>query len=199
MWSPLTVEGVEVFGLAIYQCLQRWTALQLAIHNEWGGSSSTLKAQQFHSNIVAFFSRAKEARYIDDLEDLLDQCMLEFFNTEIEDGSLFEVAEQIMTMHEECMLGNYENVRRMSTPAPGSGQSVLDSREKVVEDEGENGNHQVTVSGDEEGMDMEQSLPTAAVPSSSTARPARASLLTEDEVADGWQEAPVRKGRRGKT
>lgn len=33
-----------------------------------------------------------------------------------------------MTMHEECMLGNYENVRRMSTPAPGSGQSVLDSK-----------------------------------------------------------------------
>lgn len=59
MWTALPAEGLEVFGWAVYQCLQRWTALQLAIHNEWGGSTSALKAQQLHSDLLAFFTRAK--------------------------------------------------------------------------------------------------------------------------------------------
>lgn len=70
------------------------------------------------------------------------------------------------------------------------------------EGEGEHsiGNHQVVVSGDEEGMDVEHSsaAPAVVASSSTASKPARAPLLTEEEMADGWQEAPVRKGRRGK-
>ena len=49
---PLFEEGVAlVFG--------RWTALQLAIVNEWGGSSSREKAQQLLEDVIQWFYTAK--------------------------------------------------------------------------------------------------------------------------------------------
>jgi hypothetical protein len=70
------------------------------------------------------------------------------------------------------------------------------------EEDGEQsmGNNQVTVSGEDdgEGMDVEHSSPVPEGESTATSRPTRASILTEEEIADGWQDAPARKGRRSK-
>lgn len=43
---------------------------------------------------------------MDDLETLLHERMLLCFNTEIEDGSIEEVAEQLMIMYEDFVHGN---------------------------------------------------------------------------------------------
>ena len=37
----------------------RWTALQLAIHNEWGGSDSKDKAQSLLEEVIEWFYTAK--------------------------------------------------------------------------------------------------------------------------------------------
>ncbi|BAT81775.1 hypothetical protein VIGAN_03163700, partial [Vigna angularis var. angularis] len=41
---------------------------------------------------------------IEELENLLYECMLLTFNTEIEDGSIEQVAEQLFVIHEEYLL-----------------------------------------------------------------------------------------------
>ncbi|KAK7307075.1 hypothetical protein VNO77_39817 [Canavalia gladiata] len=90
--------------------MNRWTALQMAIENEWGGRSSRLKAQQLASDVLSWFTQTKGPLYIDDLETILDEGMLSL-NTEIEDNSIQDVAENLMVMYEECLQGNYRSVQ----------------------------------------------------------------------------------------
>ncbi|KAK9941183.1 hypothetical protein M0R45_017802 [Rubus argutus] len=53
-----------------------------------------------------------EPLYIDDLEEMLNEAMLSL-NTMIEDGSIEEVAEKIMIMHEECLDCNFKSIESL--------------------------------------------------------------------------------------
>ncbi|KAL3507882.1 hypothetical protein ACH5RR_033264 [Cinchona calisaya] len=90
----------------ISMLFSRWTALQMAVQNEWGGHDSFKKSQLLISEIDSWFSQPKASLHLEDLENLLHERLLLSFNTEIEDGSIEEVAEQLMTMHEESLHGN---------------------------------------------------------------------------------------------
>ncbi|KAL2652003.1 hypothetical protein R1flu_020131 [Riccia fluitans] len=135
MWAPLSKEAADILGKGVFECMSRWTALQLAVQNSWGGQSTDQKCHQLYNEILSFFTRSKEQRYIDEMEDLLDQFMLESFNCEIEDGSIFEVAEQLFIVHEECVNGNFDKVRQMFAKPAGSGvqksQELPQSEEEV--------------------------------------------------------------------
>ena len=47
------------FEEGCYLILMRWTALQLAIHNEWGGSESKAKAKALYDDVVEWFYTTK--------------------------------------------------------------------------------------------------------------------------------------------
>ncbi|CAM8952473.1 unnamed protein product [Rhodiola kirilowii] len=101
--------------------LTRWSALQMAVDFEWGGRNSRLRARHLVHEIFDWFTRSREL-FVDDLEELLHDCMLSL-NTMIEDGSIEEVAENLMVLHEECLEGNYtyvQNLRARPRPAAGS-------------------------------------------------------------------------------
>ncbi|GMJ08339.1 hypothetical protein like AT3G22510 [Hibiscus trionum] len=85
--------------------LSGWHGLQMAVQNQWGGLDSLHKSQQLAADIFSWFQNSKAHR-IEDLENLLHESMLLSLNTEIEDGSIEEVAEQLMIMHEEYLHGN---------------------------------------------------------------------------------------------
>ncbi|KAK8972325.1 hypothetical protein GQ457_01G022360 [Hibiscus cannabinus] len=85
--------------------LSRWHGLQMAVQNQWGGHDSFQKSQQLAADVFSWFIHSK-APQIEDLENLLHERMLLSLNTEIEDGSIEEVAEQLMIMHEEYLHGN---------------------------------------------------------------------------------------------
>ncbi|XVF38244.1 hypothetical protein REPUB_Repub20aG0083400 [Reevesia pubescens] len=86
--------------------LSRWHGLQMAVQNQWGGHDSFPKSQQLAADIFSWFFQSK-ALEIEDLENLLHESMLLSLNTDIEDGSIEEVAEQLMIMHEEYLHGNH--------------------------------------------------------------------------------------------
>lgn len=77
---------------------------------------------EFHSEFCSYCF-CSEPLYIDDLETLIDEGMLSF-NLEIQDGSVEEVAEELMIMHEECLDGDFSSVERLReasrNPAPHS-------------------------------------------------------------------------------
>ncbi|XP_057485893.1 LOW QUALITY PROTEIN: uncharacterized protein LOC130772190 [Actinidia eriantha] len=81
--------------------LSRWTGLQMAIKNEWGGRDSLKKSDQLVSDLLSCFTQSEEPLYVEDLENLLHERLLLSFNTDIEDGSIEEVAEQLMILNEE--------------------------------------------------------------------------------------------------
>ncbi|KAJ8760272.1 hypothetical protein K2173_011684 [Erythroxylum novogranatense] len=117
--KKLTSESEGQLREAIFLVLSRWSALQLAIQNEWAGPSSNLIADQLVSDIFSWFTCSKEPLYIDDLENILDEGMLSL-NVMIEDGSIEEVAEKLMILHEECLEGNYSGIEELRQTRTGT-------------------------------------------------------------------------------
>ncbi|KAJ4721571.1 putative Pre-rRNA-processing protein TSR2 [Melia azedarach] len=113
----LPPELAPIFREGIALTLAQWSALQMAIENEWGGRGSRAIAEQLVSDIFSWFTQSKEMLYIDDLENILDEAMLSL-NTMTEDGSVEEVAEKLMIMHEECLEGNYQSIVKLRETHP---------------------------------------------------------------------------------
>ncbi|GLT30310.1 hypothetical protein SLA2020_051140 [Shorea laevis] len=83
----LTAESVPLFQEGIGLLLSRWSVLQLAVQNEWGGRDSCRKAELLFSDVFSFFNNSKEPLCIDDLENILEESLLSL-NTMAEDGGI---------------------------------------------------------------------------------------------------------------
>lgn len=92
--------------------LSRWSSLQVAVENEFGGRDSRERSKQLPITIFSWFTQSRGPIYIDELEDILDDFMLSL-NTEVDDGSIEEVSEKLMIMHEECLEGNFSSVENL--------------------------------------------------------------------------------------
>ncbi|XP_077247252.1 uncharacterized protein LOC143887010 [Tasmannia lanceolata] len=130
--QALSEESLSVLEEGISLIFSQWTALQMAIQNEWGGKDSRQKSFQLSSDLLSWFLQSKVPHYIDDLENLLDESMMLSFNAEIEDGSIEEVAEQLMIMHEDCIQGNYESIEKLRNSDMGA-HSVSQSKQVIDE------------------------------------------------------------------
>ncbi|CAN1807865.1 Pre-rRNA-processing protein TSR2 homolog [Linum perenne] len=81
--------------------LSQWNALQMAVKNQWGGHDSLQKSHELSHDVFYWFFHSKGRLNVEDLENLLHETLLLNFNTEVEDGSIEKVAEQLMVMYEE--------------------------------------------------------------------------------------------------
>ncbi|WOL03123.1 pre-rRNA-processing protein TSR2 isoform X3 [Canna indica] len=104
----LSPESLFRLSEGISLVLSRWAALQVAIRNEWGGEDSRRKYDEFASTLLSLFSESNVLLSIDDLESALEEKMVLTFNTMVDDGSVEEIAEQLMLIAEECIQQNYE-------------------------------------------------------------------------------------------
>ncbi|XP_066395426.1 uncharacterized protein [Miscanthus floridulus] len=110
----LSEEGAAAMAECIGLLFGRWTALQLAVQNRWGGLDSQAKADRLASSVLSWFTRAA-ARGTgpldqDELEGLLYDAMDESFNADIEDGSVEEVTKHLMIMYTCCLRQNYSYI-----------------------------------------------------------------------------------------
>ncbi|KAD7480066.1 hypothetical protein E3N88_03202 [Mikania micrantha] len=121
--AQLTSEAVNQLREGIDLLLGKWTALQMAIHNEWGGRDTRQKVQQLTVEIHQWLIRPSEALYIDELENLLDDFMLSL-NTEIDDGSIEEIANELMIMHKECLEGKFALIEQLRQSIPTSNHHI---------------------------------------------------------------------------
>ncbi|KAH9688332.1 pre-rrna-processing protein tsr2 [Citrus sinensis] len=180
----LSPESAPLFSEGISLVLSRWSALQMAIKNEWGGRGSRALAEQLGSDIFAWFTQSKE--------NILDEGMLSL-NAMIEDGSIEEVAERLMVMHEEFLEGNYESIIKLRETRP---QAVAGShiRQSV---NGDNDDDDST-DDDDESSNMMVDTPESNSQSNSVnvqASEVRPSVAAEAE--DGWTVvSSKRKGKR---
>ncbi|KAL3533186.1 hypothetical protein ACH5RR_006707 [Cinchona calisaya] len=186
---PLTAEAAAVFQEGINLLLSRWTALQMAVQNEWGGPHTRLKSQQLALDLFLLLARSKEKVYIDDVEDFLDDSMLSL-GVEIADGSIEEIAEKLMLMHEECLEGDFSSIQRLRATNPPQIQSSSSSSNDN-DDDGDNGNFV-----DDDSTNMLVDVPQShsimnsgemMVEESSTQKPA--------EAEDGWTVVASRRNR----
>ncbi|ESQ47609.1 hypothetical protein EUTSA_v10022168mg [Eutrema salsugineum] len=87
----------------IGELLSRWGGLQMAVKNQWGGHDSLKKSHELANHLLHLFSQSNVIT-VEEIESFLHESLLLSFNTEIEDGSIEEVAEQLMILHEEHYL-----------------------------------------------------------------------------------------------
>ncbi|OVA15492.1 Pre-rRNA-processing protein TSR2 [Macleaya cordata] len=57
--QQLRPESLSIFAEGISLLLSRWSGLQLAIKNEWGGRDSRQKSEQLASDLFYWFSQSK--------------------------------------------------------------------------------------------------------------------------------------------
>ncbi|KAL2925975.1 Pre-rRNA-processing protein TSR2-like protein [Bienertia sinuspersici] len=189
----LSAEAIPQFQEGISLTLSKWWALQIAVENCWGGPHSRDKALELSSRVFDFFYKPnrREPIYIDDLELLLEEG-LESFNTVADDGSIEEVAEKLMVMHEECLEGDYKSIQKLkevkSMPVPRVNQEVYDSDEDEVEDD----DSMRETEASDMMVDSSGSLPSTNHPQIQK-NDGRHQPMPDAE--DGWTVVPPRKNR----
>nr|GEX24992.1 pre-rRNA-processing protein TSR2-like [Tanacetum cinerariifolium] len=128
-----------------------------------------------------------KALYVDELENLLDDFMLSL-NTEIDDGSIEEMADNLMIMHEECLEGNFASIERLrqSIPSPPLPVHVMG-----CEDDSD-----TTSSSGDESMEMGDDFdPASNMSEMAISEPPRAPAPAPTVDADGWTTVTSRRNR----
>ena len=112
-------EHAATFCEGLAGILNRWTALQLAITNEWGGAESVQKGAQMLEELEHWFLKRRAGKYAEDLEELLVEILGDDFCVQCEDGSPREVAKIACEMYEQVAQGNYALAKDIcSKPLP---------------------------------------------------------------------------------
>ena len=73
--------GWPQFQAVIGSIFNQWTALHLAIDQQWGGGSSSEKGERLFQDTLAFFAQStpQDPVYADELSDFFEDAMTERF------------------------------------------------------------------------------------------------------------------------
>ncbi|KAM0882152.1 hypothetical protein ACQ4PT_032493 [Festuca glaucescens] len=181
--GPLSPQAAAALQEGIGLVFGRWTALQMAVENEWGGRDSRAKANQLAASIFSWFANSNGPFYYDDLEPMMFDSISESLNADFEDGSVGEVAEQLLIMHEECLQNNFSSIEKLRNTRP-QGNAVALSRQIATEDDDDSSDND-----DEQSMGEDE----AARSEDMAVDEPKPSKPTPD--ADGWTTVPPRRGR----
>mmetsp|Transcript_32097 Transcript_32097/g.91017 ORF Transcript_32097/g.91017 Transcript_32097/m.91017 type:complete len:196 (-) Transcript_32097:305-892(-) len=128
----LPVEGRPYFEEGCRLVFERWTALQLAIENGWGGHQSKEKALDVLDDVTDWFYRRKD-HYNDELEEELLAAMSEEFNCDCEDGSPGQVARELIQLYQELCRGDLSGLERLRISAKAN---IQQSQQQQVDRDG---------------------------------------------------------------
>eukprot|EP00968_Pinguiococcus_pyrenoidosus_P015645 scaffold1459_cov260-Pinguiococcus_pyrenoidosus.AAC.6 len=218
MALPAPEQRWGAFVSGLQGVLQSWTALNLAVENNWGGGDSHKKAQELFEALLEVFRRGRDI-YADVVEDVLLVRMDESFHTRCDDGSIEEVSRLLVQMYHDCGNGDFSKVnetlerlrerqeRGVSAARESQGQVEAASSDEgggeggdndAGDDDGEFGDADGDGDGDGDAMNEEEEMDTEAAGPGITGdgNPASHAQL-EDDGEGGWQTVPSRKGRRG--
>eukprot|EP01032_Pedospumella_encystans_P017950 gene17950-20444_t len=102
-------QAAQYFTEGVGSALRQWTALELAVHHQWGGPQSAERAEALVKDIVDLFVDGDDV-WKDDVEILLEEYMEVCFNTICEDDSLEELGIKFCDMWKECIEGKTDMV-----------------------------------------------------------------------------------------
>ncbi|KAK9822742.1 hypothetical protein WJX74_002527 [Apatococcus lobatus] len=196
--TVLPPEGRPAFEEGASMIFSLWSALSLAIDNEFGGRHSRDKAQQLWVDVVQWFYDGKE-HYADDLEVDLQEAMEEDFHMVLEDGSPLQVARDLIKLHDECAASDYsrleglrealqqQNNSRDSQPPRANMQTGSESEEDADDS--------TSASGSDDDMSEAEGSMSAAQASASSAAPGSVAQASQMD-ADGFQVVQTRRRSR---
>ncbi|KAI8873059.1 hypothetical protein GQ42DRAFT_153101 [Ramicandelaber brevisporus] len=139
--STLSEAAREQFEDGIVSLFSFWTALNLAVENEWGGAESSEKREFMVDSFMEYFDEHGTAYEIDDLEEWLVGFMGDCFGIDLEDDSEVEVAKRMAELYSDCVKGDFSQIEALRAKREARRQqgqtSTRQSRsEPVVDDDG---------------------------------------------------------------
>ncbi|KAI8978425.1 Pre-rRNA-processing protein TSR2-domain-containing protein [Pilobolus umbonatus] len=121
------VANKAAFAEGARYIFNNWTALRLAVEQDWGGVESGEKKEWFLNVIIDYFGKHGKKLDIDEIEDILNQIMTDEFQTTLEDDSPYMVAKHLILLFNQCINGNYSEVERLREKAKTSNSFVASS------------------------------------------------------------------------
>ncbi|KAI9265230.1 Pre-rRNA-processing protein TSR2-domain-containing protein [Phascolomyces articulosus] len=153
------------FEEGVNYIFKSWTALNLAVEQDWGGVDSAEKRDWMMQVIVDYFGSNGKKLDIEDIETILEQIMTDEFQILLEDDSAYLVAKHLVEVYHQCIRGNFTEVERLKAkyqsrqPATASRQQNNDNEEED-DSSGEEGPEE---DGDDD-MDMDEDEPRSSRP-----------------------------------
>ncbi|EGG15474.1 hypothetical protein DFA_10313 [Cavenderia fasciculata] len=117
--QPTNEEIWTIFDEAVARIFKQWTALQLAVENQWGGFGSSSKAEEMRQDVLDLFLMGKPV-HTDMIAPILEDCLSQELNTVAEDQSCGEVAELVVQAFNLCVRGQFAQVVQLIGPEMGS-------------------------------------------------------------------------------
>ncbi|KAI3471809.1 hypothetical protein Pfo_028462 [Paulownia fortunei] len=183
MNPALTAEATAQLQEGINLVLSRWAALRMAVENEWG---AVTLSRNLSSSAHIFFIASPNPK------DMLDEFMLSL-NTEIGDGSIEEIAENLMVMREECLEGNFDSIKRLKeTDVPSISYNKQPGSNDEDESDDDGGDNMEGENSTEMEVDAPQCQSSLNQKGTMTDDP---SLKEVPEVVDGWTVVGSRRNR----
>lgn len=102
--EPMSNPHAETLARAVHAVFGEWTALKLAVENEWAGDKTRERA-------LALLQRVRDGLlsspvlHRDEIEVMLDEALMDEFNVEAEDDSPAQVAQLLCQLHAEAKAG----------------------------------------------------------------------------------------------
>ncbi|KAF2075374.1 hypothetical protein CYY_003350 [Polysphondylium violaceum] len=112
-------ENWIAFEMTVNRIFREWTALQLALTNEWGGRATREAAEEMKQDVLDLFLMGKPV-YTDQIEAILDESLSQDLNTVAEDGSYKQVAQLIIQCFNFCVHGQYNEINNLLGPETAS-------------------------------------------------------------------------------
>ncbi|KAI7872794.1 Pre-rRNA-processing protein TSR2-domain-containing protein [Spinellus fusiger] len=130
------------FQEGVTYILKSWTALKMAVEQEWGGIDSIEKRDWMIQLLVDYFDKNGKKVEGDEIEDILVQIMSDEFQTLLEDDSAYLIAKHLVLLFSQCIVGNFTEVEKMREKFQSQQQSATscvqrqgDSDEEEEEEE----------------------------------------------------------------
>ena len=86
--------------------LRRWTVLNMAVENQWGGENSVAKADALLQELIGWLFDPQGCPCQDELAELLDEALSDDFHVDLQDGSPQQVAEALLAVYFQCANGD---------------------------------------------------------------------------------------------
>lgn len=99
-------DTIPHFQQGLEAVFRMWTALELALFHQWGGSNGSNVATELQEEVMAMFL-APERVYKDDVSLVLEDYMETYFQIILEDGSADEIGELLCVLWRKCAEGDF--------------------------------------------------------------------------------------------
>jgi len=174
-----------LFARGVIALLHTWPALRLAVQESWGGPQSAEKRTWLASNLVDAFEN--EPLDEEQVEHLLLDAMVDEFEAEIDDGSSYHVAQNIVRIWKAACDADAEEIGKLEAAADQLGKKQISTQQQVGNGDDEWSDEESASDDGESSHDAPQAIPPS--PSSERTQP----VIDED----GFQLVQKGGKRRG--